>query len=249
MLQHKLNKLEFSSFLTFRLIIMKLLQKIFVLFFICFSSVSYAQTKSSEDAIKDTTDSHLTAKVSTMGFGLEYNHPINSVLSVGVGFNTFGYDVNGSDGDVDSNAEIDFKSLSIIANYHPFENGFRLRGGAYINKNEINFSATPSKLTQIGNDKFNVSGNGSISFDTFSPYIGIGYGSEPSGDNRLSFDFDIGVMKTSPSLDLNLSCQGDIATVCADFDSELEAEKKTLNDDFDKFDIYPVISFGLTYRF
>lgn len=201
---------------------------------------------------KNSLDSHLTAKVSTMGFGLEYNHPVNSKLSIGIGLNKFtkrfSYNWNDSNTNLNaqSDAKIDFQSLSIIANYHPFDNGFRLRGGAYINDNTFKFKAVGG-VDLDGTIYDDATVNGKVDFDTFSPYIGIGYGSEPRGDNRLSLDFDIGVMKTSPKATLDVSCAtcGASPTFQDDFQRELDS----LNKDMDSYNFYPVISFGLSYRF
>ena len=203
---------------------------------------------------EDISSGQITAKVSTMGLGLEYTHPINSALSVGFGINKFNRSEALIESGINYESEVDFKSLSVIANYHPWENGFRLRGGAYYNKNEVNLKANylATAADTIGDASFTgatVNIDGSLGFKKIAPYVGIGYGSEPFGDNNLSFDLDIGVMYSPVSASLKGSCTG-IAT-CADgtFDSELAKEQKELTDSTDGFDLYPVVSLGLSYRF
>lgn len=198
----------------------------------------------------------LSAKVSTMGLGVEYNHPINPVLSVGFGVNKFSKDRTFTESDIEYQGDIDFQSLSVIANYHPWENGFRLRAGAYYNNNTIRLSAAGNDFTnEIGNGDFtgaNVTLAGELSFQRLAPYIGIGYGSEPIGNNNFSFDIDIGVMKSPVKAQLSGTCSINgvaNAGVCADFNTELAREQADLTNSTDDIDLYPVISLGLTYRF
>jgi hypothetical protein len=190
---------------------------------------------------------HITAKVSTMGLGVEYTHPINAVLSIGFGVNKFNEIRALSEGDIDYDADIDLKSLSMIANYHPWENGFRLRGGAYYNKNEISLDSDISGEITIGDTTYNadVTLDGAINFKAFAPYIGVGYGSEPIGDNNLSLDIDVGVMKSPVSATLTGTCDG----TCDGFDDELAKEQAELAEAIENLDFYPVISLGLSYRF
>jgi hypothetical protein len=204
---------------------------------------------------EESTNGQITAKVSTMGLGVEYNHPINSVLSVGFGINKFSKSKLLTKSNIDYNGDIDFKSASIIANYHPWSNGFRLRAGAYYNNNKINLTANSSTgdLT-IGGTAFtgaDITLNGNLSFQKFAPYVGIGYGSEPFGDNNLSFDLDIGVMRSPVRAQLNGTCTVGVgaATVCNTFNTELVNEQRALTKDTDDLDLYPVISLGLLYRF
>lgn len=223
-----------------------------------FTSFAYAKDTSNIALISPTTlaeqstNGQITAKVSTMGFGVEYNHPINSVLSVGFGINKFSKSKSLTKSNIDYNGDIDFKSASIIANYHPWSNGFRLRAGAYYNNNKVNLTATSATgdLT-VGGTTFtgaDVKLNGKLSFKKFAPYVGIGYGSEPFGDNNLSFDLDIGVMRSPVRAELNGTCEN-APIICAAFDPELENEQRALAKDTDGLDLYPVISLGLLYRF
>lgn len=202
----------------------------------------------------------IIAKVSTMGAGVEYVHPINSILSIGFGINKFSFSESFTESDINYQTDVDFKSLSVIANYHPWENGFRLRGGAYYNKNKIALHAsedTSTSIDTIGNSNFTgaqVALDGELSFQKFAPYIGIGYGSEPFGDNNLSLDIDVGIMRSPVTAKLSGTCSvGGVvnAGVCAtnNFDAELANEQADLTSATDGFDFYPIISLGISYRF
>jgi len=224
------------------------------------TSVIVAMSVLSLNAVAEKMgNGQVTAKVSTMGLGVEYNHPINSVLSVGFGVNKFSKNKSFTESGIKYQGDVDFQSASIIANYHPWKNGFRLRGGVYYNNNKINLTANSSTNNniKIGDETFtgaDIALNGELSFKKFAPYIGIGYGSEPIGDNNLSFDLDIGVMSSPVKAQLTGTCAiGGVANagICAasDFTGKLAKEQADLEKSTDGFDLYPVVSLGLSYRF
>jgi hypothetical protein len=160
---------------------------------------------------------------------------------------------------IDYQAEVDFNSLSVIANYHHWQNGFRLRSGVYLNNNEIKLNAnyTAASGEVIGNKEFGgakIDIDGKLSFERISPYAGIGYGSKPFGDNNLSLDIDVGIMRSPVNVQLTGACfaedtsEGNVCEV-HDFDTELANEQKNLTESLEGIDFYPVISLGVSYRF
>jgi hypothetical protein len=54
------------------------------------------------------------------------------------------------------------------------------------------------------------------------------------------------MMQGSPKL--NISADGSLSSN-ATFQSNLERERQDLEDELENFEFYPVISFGITYRF
>ncbi|TGG94506.1 MAG: hypothetical protein ERJ67_02545 [Aphanocapsa feldmannii 277cV] len=113
-----------------------------------------------------------------------------------------------------------------------------------------------------------------IDFDEIAPYLGIGWNSR-QGKSGLSFFWDAGVLfhgapklQASGSLasnDFGYNCNFDInengtATLTGNncdalqaqyetLKEDLENEHESLQDELDKFKIYPVISLGISYRF
>lgn len=193
----------------------------------------------SENTQKESSNGAWTAKVSSMGYGIEYTHPIDNEISLSFGVNKYSGSKKQTESDIKYDADIDFKSLSIIANYQPFNDGFRIRGGVYNNLNEIKLHATGNNLN-IGGTNYNTTVNTTIDFDKVAPYLGIGYGIKPSSDNNIAFDFDLGIIKTGIGVDFN-------ATGVAQAD--IDKETKELTDALDKLDVYPVISIGLSIAF
>ena len=204
------------------------------------------------------SNSQLTVKASTVGYGIEYNHSINDYFSLGFNINEFEEASELEQDGIEYDAEVGFQSLALLTNYHPWANGFRMRGGIYYNNNriDINSNVTSGDIT-VGDVNFNgaeINLNGAITFKKLSPYLGFGYGSRPTGHNSLAFDLDMGVIFSPASAELSGTCSvGGVrdAGVCstADFHGELDRESDNLSDSIKDFDLYPVLSMGMTYRF
>ncbi len=92
-----------------------------------------------------------------------------------------------------------------------------------------------------------------VRFNDLAPYLGIGWGNTTRGQRRLYYSFDLGVaFHGSPDVDLDV--QGIIADVAREEASQelrtfLANEEEKLEDELEDFDIFPVVSFGLSYRF
>ncbi|CAC9611351.1 hypothetical protein [uncultured Gammaproteobacteria bacterium] len=224
---------------------------------VCITAIVLSLNAKTEDKHipEKTGDGHITVQTSTMGLGIEYNYPVNSVLSIGFGVNQFNMSKTLTKNEAHYRAAVNFQSASIISNYHPWSNGFRLRAGAYYNNNKINLSAKSTGSITIGDTRFTnaeISINGEFSFKKVAPYIGIGYGSEPIGDNTFSLDVDIGVMQSPVQVQLIGTCKVATpaeSTICQEFNSSLAKEEATLKEGAGRFKLYPVVSLGLSYRF
>ena len=90
--------------------------------------------------------------------------------------------------------------------------------------------------------------DGKITFNTFSPYIGIGYGNAADTSGRWHFACDLGVMfQGSPKVEVNAVAANPLLQ--AALDADLDAEVDEMEDDFKDFTMYPVVSFGISYTF
>ena len=147
--------------------------------------------------------------------------------------------------------------------YHPVRQlGFRLTGGLIFNDNKVSGSAKPSTTGTTGTFTFNdeeydlnqVAGvDADISFGSpVAPYIGIGWGNAVKPNQRWGFSANLGVMFPG-SLDVDLRPNTINTTLddvnLTDFNSDIEAEEKALEDDLDFLTVYPILSVGVTYHF
>ena len=188
------------------------------------------------------------AKVSTLGISFELDKSITNNLNVKAGGAFFSYSQDGGGGtdDYTYNAKLDLSSFFLLADWFPFGNSIRLTGGALINLNEANIALTPTDSYKVGGDTYTPKDLGVLSakidFNKVSPYIGLGLGNPTSGSSGLKFTFDIGtIYQGAPTVDL--SATGLIEPSAA---PDQEAQ---LEDNLNWFKWYPVVSFGLMYKF
>lgn len=94
---------------------------------------------------------------------------------------------------------------------------------------------------------------GQVEFGGLATYVGIGWGNATRTNGRLRYSFDLGmIFLGSPKVDL--SVQGMIPDAIrpyagAELQAILAAEQKELEEELEDLEIFPVVSFGLSYRF
>lgn len=191
------------------------------------------------------------AKVSTLGLGVDGVAKVNDSLNVRLGIQCFEYDKDGTESGINYDFDLGLFTVGTIADYFPFENGFRLSLGAFYNGNELDMKATAANSYEIGNTTYTPaevgSLNGKIDFNELAPYVGIGWGNPFGKDSNWSFSCDLGIMYQG-SPDVSLSADGTLANNAA-FRSDIEREVASLESDIDEYEYYPVISVAFTYKF
>lgn len=195
-------------------------------------------------------DFGISAKIGTLGITFEGITSLSENLNVRGGISFFNYsynsDKNTSD-DYSFNADLKLSSISILADWYLFGGTFfRLTGGALINMNKINAKAAPTKTYNVGGDEYTPDKLGNlnidISFQKFSPYIGIGFGNPLDGPSGLAFTVDIGsAYQGAPNA--GLSAKGLLEPSAA------PDQEKQLESNLSWFKWWPVITLGFTYEF
>lgn len=193
----------------------------------------------------------VAGKLSTLGVGVEITTYMTSNINLRFGVNAFSYDYSGKESDVKYDFDLDLLSGSVLLDWHPFHGGFRLSGGGMINQNELNMEAKPTISYTIGTKTYTFSEVGTLTgkmdFDKIAPYAGIGWGNAVGKGKRWGLTLDLGVIfQGSP--DIDLVANGLLASDPS-FQADLAKEKQDLEDDLDEFEYYPVIAFGITYKF
>lgn len=198
-------------------------------------------------------------KVGTLGAGIEYVHPINNKFAIAVGLNGLSYDESIEESDITYDADLQMQTFSIMADYHPMANGFRLSGGLMSNGNEFILDGTPASGTvDIGGETYDAedvgSLRGTVDFKSTAPYIGIGWGHAPKAGKGWAFDADLGVLfQGSPSLSLVVTCGAVLVEndpdKCGELQSDVTAEEGDFEKEAEDFEYFPVMSLGVSYRF
>lgn len=194
----------------------------------------------------------LALKAGTLGGGLEGTIGISERFNARLGFNYFSYDTDETESNVDYEFDLTLQTLSLLLDWHPMGGGFRISAGAMNNGNDIEADGKARNgIYEIDNTNYTAAQvgtlKGEIDFNSFAPYVGIGYGNAVGKDKKWSFGLDLGVMFQG-SADVSFSADGVLANDAA-FQADLEAERKQLEDSIDDFEFYPVIMIGVSYKF
>lgn len=202
---------------------------------------------------------------STLGTGIEFDIGFDSKWGIRLQQNSFDLDDDFEEDDIEYSGAIELSTLGVLIDWHPFNGSFRLSGGYYQNENKLRGQANESGIYDIGDrsylvapgDPINVSLDVELGSST-APYLGFGWGSSPQNKGGLLFSFDLGVMMSgTPSVSLDVSgtatdlTSGFTVDLASDsiVQNEVQNEIESLEEDISDFDVYPVIMFGLGYRF
>lgn len=189
------------------------------------------------------------AKAGTLGIGAEATWRPLPYVDFRAGINSFSYEFDSTEAGVDYDADLDLQSFYGTANFRfPFS-PFRLTTGVYSNGNEMSLESRPTSTFEIGGNTYAAGQvgqlTGNVDFESFAPYLGIGFDFRVFNTVGLSLDFGALYQDTPrPSL----LASGPIA-LDQGFQNDLALELAELEDDLDSFKLYPVISLGMSFNF
>jgi hypothetical protein len=195
-------------------------------------------------------------KGGTLGAGLDISKGISESLALRLQANALDYDRDITDTDVDYNSDLKLRSAGLLLDWHPFSGVFRVSAGAFWNGNEATATGRPTNGTYVINGQTYTSAqigslNGQIDFSEVAPYFGIGFGSAPKAGRGMTFSFDLGVFyQGEPNVGLTAVCGvGVPAGTCTQIQNDVAAEQASLQEEVSDYKFYPVVSFGIGYRF
>jgi len=212
----------------------------------------------SAPALAGDGNGHLSVGVTggTLGIGPEVGYRVNETIGIRANatFLSVSHDI--SSDDIDYDGKVKLNSGGVMLDVYPFGGGFRISGGARINKNKARGIGQPTGGT------FDINGQSydastlvtSVRADTdikdFAPALTVGYG----GGTSSGFVFGIeagalfqGSVKIKP-----LTITGQCATtptLCPGLAADLDAERQSVNDDIDDYKVYPILQLTVGYRF
>jgi hypothetical protein len=202
-------------------------------------------------------DVGVSVDLGTTGAGLHVTLPLQKDLNARIGYNALNYSYSSSTSSVNYNFDLKLKTVDVLLDWHPTSAGFRLTGGlvAY-NGNKINAmgEANNNGTYVLNGNTYNASTigkvDGEITFRKVAPYLGIGFGNAVAADKGWGFTSDLGVMmQGTPNSTLsNSGCKASV-DVCNRVVTDVAAENVKLADKLHNFKFYPVIRFGVSYKF
>ncbi|UZR94471.1 hypothetical protein [Chondrinema litorale] len=200
-----------------------------------------------EEPVKTGTQFSIGISGSTRGVGIDMGIGISQKFQLRFGGTYFQFDqsfqvdVEGEPFNLD--ADVDLKSLQLLADYYPFKgSSFKLTGGLAYHLNEdysINGVYVGDEVFSLGEISIDGDDVGTlgvdVTYEKFAPYAGLGFGrAVPKG--RVNFGFEMGTYyNSSPNVTIN-------ATKML---SETSSQSDQLEENMQDYRFYPVIMFRL----
>lgn len=187
----------------------------------------------------------LDVHLGTLGLGLGFDTQISRHGGFRIGFNRFSASSDWEEDDLDYSSRVDFKSLHALLDWHPFGGRFRFTGGLMGTDHLIKASADIEAGDDIGDGEATQDGRleAEVTFDDVAPYAGAGWDWRFSRSS-LEMTLDLGILAQG-NPDVELRETGSTGASQQDLDEE----ERDIEDEWSDFDIYPVVQFGLLYRF
>jgi hypothetical protein len=196
----------------------------------------------------------VTARVGTLGIGADVTKSFTSQIDGRLGFNFGSVGINRTDSGINYDSTLNLSSFHLFGDYYVFGGtGFRVTGGLVAQNNKFSVTSKPAANGSytINNTQYSANDVGSLTGDfkyanSIAPYLGIGFG-KPASEG-LGFNADLGIMFTgAPKVTLNASNPtfNNDPTTRAQIDNQV---RQTEND-LKGFNVYPVLSVGVSYGF
>ncbi|HET9226594.1 MAG TPA: hypothetical protein VFR31_07990 [Thermoanaerobaculia bacterium] len=205
-------------------------------------------------------DLGIAGTAGTLGLGAELTIGGTSQLEGRFGIHGWEYTERREASDIEYDGEASLLTFTGFLDWHPGGGGFRLTGGIVYNGTEVTGSSLPprSGFYDIGGVNVPVGLVGTldakVEFEPIVPYAGLGWGRAPGSGSGLGFTLDLGVMfqgegevTLTPVIPAGSPLNDPLARQALQI--LLDREEEDLQDDIGDYDLYPVVSLGISYRF
>lgn len=196
----------------------------------------------------------VSTRIGTLGIGVDVAKSLTSQINGRLGFNFGSIKINRTDSGINYDSQLNLSSLQLLGDYYPFSNSnFRVTGGLVAQNNRFAVTSKPNADGNytIDNQSFPASSVGTLngefkSTNSIAPYIGIGIG-QPATEG-LAFNADLGLMFTgAPQVTLNASNPNFNSNPITR--ARIDNKARQTEADLKGFNIYPVVSVGVSYGF
>ncbi|MCU7918032.1 MAG: hypothetical protein KZQ95_06690 [Candidatus Thiodiazotropha sp. (ex Epidulcina cf. delphinae)] len=188
----------------------------------------------------------VSGRLGSLGIGVEGTFGLSQRFNARLGVNRFDFEISETIDDIEYDLDLQWRSIALFADWHPFGSRFRFTAGLLRNNNEFTGSTAATTLT-IGDTTYSDTGlDARLEFNKHAPYLGLGWGNLLTTGSGWGFNVDLGIMYQG-SASVSLTPTG-AAAVLVDPD-DLDKEEQSFEDDIKLYRYYPVFSFGVSYRF
>src|SRR6266852_3372984 len=191
-------------------------------------------------------DTSLGIRAGTLGGGVELAYALSQRVAVRLNADGYNRTQSKTHDNIDYDMKLKLQTGSLLGDWFPFANNFRISAGAMFNGNKFTLKGQPTGTGYtINGQTYTAAEVGSfdaqVDFNRAAPYFGIGYGRPIN--SGLSLIFDLGVMSQgSPHSKIDVTCGTATAPRCAQLQSDAQAEQSKLDDSLHSFKYYPVVS-------
>lgn len=222
---------------------MKKIQYFLVVFSFVLSGIAFSQPKTVP--LTPAKSYALTLKLSSLGVGLDGTTNIAKDLNVRLGGQFFKFSVEGGKPGDDYlyNAKVTLLSFSALLDYFPGSSIFKISGGLLLNLNKVDNDLTPGATYIVNGKTYDKNNLGRVNavteFTKINPYLGIGL-CNPLSYKKFGFTMDIGTVYQFEPM-VSMTATGLI--------SPTASQSSIVEENVKWFKVYPVVTFGLTYKF
>jgi hypothetical protein len=200
----------------------------------------------------------LAARAGTTGFGGDLSFPVTDHF--GLRANLYGGSISHSttESGVHYDARMRFNTAMGLLDFFPAGGRFRLSAGVAYNNNRLDLrargSSDSSGTIEINDRTYSIADigpvTGELRFNKANPYFGVGWG---NGSRNLGaglfFSADLGILIVNPRVRLSANCPSAFTPAqCSQLNNDLREEEQQFKDDWGYHSWYPVLSFGIGYR-
>lgn len=232
-------------------------------------SGSSAQDAPTTDPASDLLPAFaLGLRMSTFGPGIQVGTALTETSNLRLGFSAINYGRGFEEDGIDYNGELALRSIDLHYDWFPFAGAFYVSPGmVFFLKEPVTGSAfvPPGEIFTLNDEDYRsdprnpIRGSGELRWNTVAPTFTVGWGNFlPRGGKRFSFPFEIGIaIIGTPKVSLDfqggacerngLGCRN--VTSDPEFQRDLNAQRRDINDDIAGYKVYPIVSAGFSYRF
>jgi hypothetical protein len=182
----------------------------------------------------------------TLGIGPEIAYRFSETLGVrgNATFLSISHGLNS--GDIHYDGRVRLRSGGAMLDFYPFNGGFRVSAGARINGNDGRVIASPAGNVTINGTEYTPAEVGTLrgQADTrkFGPALTLGYG---GGFKRgIAVGFEAGALFQDRVRIRDFTSTSSFIAA-----ADLEAERRSVEDDVNDYRIYPIVQLNFGYRF
>jgi len=211
---------------------------------VCLSPLAIAQ--------KTSSNFLLYSIAGTTGLGLGVAKEMKNGLILRAELTDMLKSIQTSQDGIDYKGKIELASAALYADWHPFDSVFHISTGLNIKPTNVSLAATTSNgIITLNGQAYPLSGsqglNANISFPTFMPYLGLGWGFEHVATyTGFSFNTDLGF--DFGKMNANLSPTPGLTSLPG-FNDNLNAQSQKLNASVSGIRFFPVVKFQLGYAY